>query len=135
MGEVPGRGDAGAEDSGRIPPLSPAVRRALLRGAGQSALGPPPGAGLKPAAGGGAPRGMWARAALACAALCACVRAWPGGAVCAREAAGAGGARYVAFLSAGTGPALVESVWAAPGRLHACWARRDPRLARAFRAA
>ncbi|XP_066187203.1 group 3 secretory phospholipase A2 [Sylvia atricapilla] len=81
---------------------------------------------------------MWARAILACAALCACARAWLGGAVCAREAAGAGGARYVAFLSvgagAGTGPALVESVWAAPGRLRACWARRDPRLARAFRA-
>ncbi|XP_064248830.1 group 3 secretory phospholipase A2 isoform X1 [Passer domesticus] len=80
---------------------------------------------------------MWARAVLGCAALCACARAWPGGAVCAREAAGAGGARYVAFLSAGTatGPALVESVWAAPGRLRACWARREPRLARAFRAA
>ncbi|XP_058707475.1 group 3 secretory phospholipase A2 isoform X4 [Poecile atricapillus] len=78
---------------------------------------------------------MWARAALACAALCACARAWFGGAVCAREAGAAGGARYVAFLSAGTGPALVESVWAAPGRLRACWARRDPRLARAFRAA
>ncbi|XP_063272323.1 group 3 secretory phospholipase A2 isoform X2 [Prinia subflava] len=79
---------------------------------------------------------MWVRAVLACAALCACARAWLSGAVCAREAAGAGGARYVAFLStgAGTGPALVESVWAAPGRLRACWARRDPRLARAFRA-
>ncbi|XP_054144719.1 group 3 secretory phospholipase A2 [Melozone crissalis] len=76
---------------------------------------------------------MWARAVVACAALCACARAWPGGSVCAREAAGAGGARYVAFLSAGS--ALVESVWAAPGRLRACWARRDPRLARAFRAA
>ncbi|XP_039417274.1 group 3 secretory phospholipase A2 [Corvus cornix cornix] len=78
---------------------------------------------------------MWVCAALACAALCACARAWPGGAVCAREVAGAGGAWYVAFLSAGTGPVLVESVWAAPGRLHACWARHDPRLARAFRAA
>uniref|UniRef100_A0A8C3N859 phospholipase A2 n=1 Tax=Geospiza parvula TaxID=87175 RepID=A0A8C3N859_GEOPR len=80
---------------------------------------------------------MWVRAIVACVALCACARAWLGGSVCAREAAGAGGARYVAFLSAGTatGPALVESVWAAPGRLRACWARRDPRLARAFRAA
>lgn len=82
---------------------------------------------------------MWARAVLVCAALCASARAWLGGAVCAREAAGAGGARYVAFLGAGAGPgpgpALVESVWAAPGRLRACWARRDPRLARAFRAA
>ncbi|XP_068033991.1 group 3 secretory phospholipase A2 isoform X3 [Anomalospiza imberbis] len=78
---------------------------------------------------------MWARAVLACAALCACARAWLGGAACAREAAGAGGARYVAFLTTGTGPALVESVWTAPGRLRACWARRDPRLARAFRAA
>ncbi|XP_038008715.1 group 3 secretory phospholipase A2 isoform X1 [Motacilla alba alba] len=79
---------------------------------------------------------MWARAVLAGAALCACVRAWPGGPVCAREAAGAGGARYVAFLSAGpAGAALLESVWAAPGRLRACWARRDPRLVRAFRAA
>ncbi|XP_061866304.1 group 3 secretory phospholipase A2 [Colius striatus] len=89
---------------------------------------------------------MWVRAALACAALCACARAWPGGAVCARRAAGAGGARYVAFLSPGRGPgpgpspgpgpaALVESAWAGPGRLRACWARRDPRLARAFRAA
>lgn len=80
---------------------------------------------------------MWARTVVVCAALCACARAWLGGAVCAREAAGAGGARYVAFLSTGTGtgPALVESVWAAPGRLRACWARRDPRLARAFRAA
>uniref|UniRef100_A0A8C3X9A8 phospholipase A2 n=1 Tax=Cyanoderma ruficeps TaxID=181631 RepID=A0A8C3X9A8_9PASS len=78
---------------------------------------------------------MWARVVLACAALCACARAWLGGAVCAREAAGAGGARYVAFLGAGTEPALVESVWAAPGRLRACWVRRDPRLTRAFRAA
>uniref|UniRef100_A0A8D2QBE7 Phospholipase A2-like central domain-containing protein n=1 Tax=Zonotrichia albicollis TaxID=44394 RepID=A0A8D2QBE7_ZONAL len=81
--------------------------------------------------------GMWARAVVVCAALCACARAWLGGSVCVREAAGAGGARYVAFLSAGSaaGPALVESVWAAPDRLRACWARRDPRLARAFRAA
>ncbi|XP_053815369.1 group 3 secretory phospholipase A2 [Vidua chalybeata] len=78
---------------------------------------------------------MWARALLACAALCACARAWLGGAACARGAVGAGGARYVAFLTTGTGSALVESVWAAPGRLRACWARRDPRLARAFRAA
>nr|XP_005493838.1 group 3 secretory phospholipase A2 [Zonotrichia albicollis] len=80
---------------------------------------------------------MWARAVVVCAALCACARAWLGGSVCVREAAGAGGARYVAFLSAGSaaGPALVESVWAAPDRLRACWARRDPRLARAFRAA
>ncbi|XP_074777661.1 group 3 secretory phospholipase A2 [Athene noctua] len=86
---------------------------------------------------------MGAGAALACAALCACAavcaRAWPGGAVCARRAAGAGGARYVAFLGgAGPGPgpaALVESAWAGRGRLRACWARRDPRLARAFRAA
>nr|XP_021392458.1 group 3 secretory phospholipase A2 [Lonchura striata domestica] len=80
---------------------------------------------------------MWARAVLACAALCTCARAWLGGAACAREAAGAGGARYVALLTAGTGtgPALVESVWAAPGRLRACWTRRDPLLARAFRAA
>uniref|UniRef100_A0A8B9BHP0 phospholipase A2 n=1 Tax=Anser brachyrhynchus TaxID=132585 RepID=A0A8B9BHP0_9AVES len=78
---------------------------------------------------------MWARAALACAAVLACARAWPGGAVCARRAA-AGGARYVAFLSRGPGPpALVESAWAGRGRLLACWARRDPRLARAFRAA
>ncbi|XP_066835201.1 group 3 secretory phospholipase A2 isoform X1 [Anser cygnoides] len=79
---------------------------------------------------------MWARAALACAAVLACARAWPGGAVCARRAAAAGGARYVAFLSRGPGPpALVESAWAGRGRLLACWARRDPRLARAFRAA
>ncbi|XP_050770239.1 group 3 secretory phospholipase A2 [Gymnogyps californianus] len=80
---------------------------------------------------------MWARAVLACAAVCACARAWPGGAVCARRVAGAGGVRYVAFLSsAGPGPAaLVESAWAGRGRLRACWARRDPRLARAFRAA
>ncbi|XP_054028784.1 group 3 secretory phospholipase A2-like [Dryobates pubescens] len=81
---------------------------------------------------------MWGRAVLACAALCACARAWPGGAVCARRVAGAGGARYVAFLSGGgpgAGPAaLVESAWTARGRLRACWARRDPRLARAFRA-
>ncbi|KAM6052204.1 LOW QUALITY PROTEIN: group 3 secretory phospholipase A2 [Chlamydotis macqueenii] len=78
---------------------------------------------------------MWARGVLACAAVCACARAWPGGAVCARRAAGAGGARYVAFLSPGPGPAaLVESAWAGRGRLRACWARRDPRLARAFRA-
>ncbi|XP_032931884.1 LOW QUALITY PROTEIN: group 3 secretory phospholipase A2 [Catharus ustulatus] len=63
---------------------------------------------------------MWVRAVVACAALCACARAWLGGAVCAREAAGAGGAR---------------ASGASPGRLHACWARRDPRLARAFRAA
>ncbi|XP_068269069.1 group 3 secretory phospholipase A2 [Nyctibius grandis] len=78
---------------------------------------------------------MWARAVLACAAVCACARAWPGGAVCARWVAGAGGARYVAFLSPGPGPAaLVESAWAGR-RLRACWARRDPRLARAFRAA
>ncbi|XP_063207213.1 group 3 secretory phospholipase A2 [Chroicocephalus ridibundus] len=79
---------------------------------------------------------MWARALLACAALCVCARAWPGGAVCARRAVGAGGARYVAFLSAGPGPAaLVESAWAGRGRLRACWTRRDPRLVRAFRAA
>ncbi|KAM9281505.1 group 3 secretory phospholipase A2 [Morus bassanus] len=81
---------------------------------------------------------MWARALLACAALCACARAWPGGTVCARQAAGAGGARYVVFLSGGGGPspaALVESTWAGGGRLRACWVRRDPRLARAFRAA
>ncbi|KAM6119831.1 group 3 secretory phospholipase A2 [Phoenicopterus ruber ruber] len=79
---------------------------------------------------------MWARAVLACAAVCACARAWPGGAVCARRAVGAGGARYVAFLGGGPGPAaLVESAWAGRGRLRACWARRDPRLARAFRAA
>ncbi|GAB0196724.1 group 3 secretory phospholipase A2 [Grus japonensis] len=82
---------------------------------------------------------MWVRVALVCVAVCACARAWPGGAVCARRVAGAGGARYVAFLSgAGPGPgpaALVESVWAGRGRLRACWARRDPRLARAFRAA
>ncbi|XP_074015884.1 group 3 secretory phospholipase A2 [Numenius arquata] len=80
---------------------------------------------------------MWARAVLACAAVCACARAWPGGAVCARRAAGAGGARYMAFLSGGgPGPAgVVESAWAGRGRLRACWARRDPRLARAFRAA
>ncbi|XP_050174459.1 group 3 secretory phospholipase A2 isoform X1 [Myiozetetes cayanensis] len=79
---------------------------------------------------------MWSRVAAVCAALCACAHAWPSGAVCAREAAGAGGARYVAFLGTGTGPgpALVESAWAAPGRLRACWARRDPRLTRAFRA-
>ncbi|KAM6378054.1 group 3 secretory phospholipase A2 [Pluvialis apricaria] len=83
---------------------------------------------------------MWARAALACAALCACACAWPGGAVCARRAVGAGGARYVAFLSGGGGggpgpAALVESAWGGRDRLRACWARRDPRLARAFRAA
>ncbi|XP_075625382.1 group 3 secretory phospholipase A2 isoform X2 [Balearica regulorum gibbericeps] len=80
---------------------------------------------------------MWARVALVCVAVCACARAWPGGAVCVRRVAGAGGARYVAFLSgAGPGPAaLVESVWAGRGRLRACWARRDPRLARAFRGA
>ncbi|XP_029880661.1 group 3 secretory phospholipase A2 [Aquila chrysaetos chrysaetos] len=83
---------------------------------------------------------MWVRAALACAAVLAGARAWPGGAVCAQRAAGAGGARYVAFLSPGPGPgpgpaALVESAWAGRGRLRACWARRDPRLARAFRAA
>ncbi|KAM6241931.1 group 3 secretory phospholipase A2 [Spheniscus humboldti] len=79
---------------------------------------------------------MWARALLACAAVCACARAWPGGAVCARRAAGAGGARYVAFLSPGPGPAaLVESAWAGRGRPRACWARRDPRVVRAFRAA
>ncbi|XP_064024887.1 LOW QUALITY PROTEIN: group 3 secretory phospholipase A2 [Pogoniulus pusillus] len=81
---------------------------------------------------------MWARAVLACAALCACARAWPGGAVCARGAAGPGGARYLAFLGSGTEPgpaALVESAWGRPGRLRACWVRRDPRLARAFRAA
>ncbi|KAM7089845.1 group 3 secretory phospholipase A2 [Ciconia maguari] len=80
---------------------------------------------------------MWARALLVCVAVCARARAWPGGAVCARGVAGAGGARYVAFLSGGgPGPAaLVESSWAGPGRLRACWARRDPRLARAFRAA
>ncbi|XP_071428153.1 group 3 secretory phospholipase A2 isoform X2 [Pithys albifrons albifrons] len=79
---------------------------------------------------------MWTRLVLVSAALCACARAWPGGAVCVREAASAGGARYVAFLDTGTdtGPGLVESAWAAPGRLRACWARRDPRLARAFRA-
>lgn len=111
-----------------------------VRDAGQSALCSPSGAGLKPGAGGAvgwAVCGMWARPVLACVALCACARAWLGGSVCAREAAGADGARYVAFLNAGTatGPALVESVWAAPGRLRACWARRDPRLARAFRAA
>ncbi|XP_049662337.1 group 3 secretory phospholipase A2 isoform X2 [Accipiter gentilis] len=79
---------------------------------------------------------MWARAVLACAAVLAGARAWPGGAVCVQQAAGAGGARYVAFLSPGPGPAsLVESAWAGRGRLRACWARRDPRLARAFRAA
>ncbi|KAI6076122.1 Group 3 secretory phospholipase A2-like protein [Aix galericulata] len=84
---------------------------------------------------------MWARAALACAAVLASARAWPGGAVCAQRVAaapgtGAGGARYVAFLSLGPGPpALVESSWAGRGRLLACWARRDPRLVRAFRAA
>ncbi|KAJ7415795.1 phospholipase A2 group III [Pitangus sulphuratus] len=80
---------------------------------------------------------MWSRVAAVCAALCACAHAWPSGAVCAREAAGVGGARYVAFLGTGTGPgpALVESAWAAPGRLRACWARRDPRLTRVFRAA
>ncbi|XP_075024271.1 group 3 secretory phospholipase A2 [Calonectris borealis] len=85
---------------------------------------------------------MWARTVLACAAVCACARAWPGGTVCARRAAGAGGALYVAFLSGGGGglgspgpAALVESAWAGRGRLRACWARRDPRLARAFRAA
>lgn len=86
-------------------------------------------------------RGMWARTALACAAVLASARAWPGGAVCAQRVAaapgtGAGGARYVAFLSLGPGPpALVESSWAGRGRLLACWARRDPRLVRAFRAA
>uniref|UniRef100_A0A8B9SZ09 phospholipase A2 n=1 Tax=Anas platyrhynchos TaxID=8839 RepID=A0A8B9SZ09_ANAPL len=84
---------------------------------------------------------MWARTALACAAVLASARAWPGGAVCAQRVAaapgtGAGGARYVAFLSLGPGPpALVESSWAGRGRLLACWARRDPRLVRAFRAA
>ncbi|XP_064530571.1 group 3 secretory phospholipase A2 isoform X2 [Pseudopipra pipra] len=80
---------------------------------------------------------MWVRVVLACAVLCACARAWPGGAVCAREVAGGGGTRYVAFLGrgTGTGPALVESALADPGRLRACWARRDPRLVRAFRAA
>uniref|UniRef100_A0A8C3CJK9 phospholipase A2 n=1 Tax=Cairina moschata TaxID=8855 RepID=A0A8C3CJK9_CAIMO len=84
---------------------------------------------------------MWARAALACAAVLASARAWPGGAVCAQRVAaapgtGAGGARYVAFLSLGPGPpTLVESSWAGRGRLLACWARRDPRLVRAFRAA
>ncbi|XP_039937076.1 group 3 secretory phospholipase A2 [Hirundo rustica] len=132
----PGRGSASAGDSGRVPPLRPAAGRGL-RHAGQSAPGPPRGAALKPGAEAGAARGMWVRAALVGVALCACARAWLGGAVCAREAAGAGGARYVAFLSAGAGtaPALVESVWAAPGRLRACWARRDPRLVRAFRAA
>ncbi|XP_075289738.1 group 3 secretory phospholipase A2 [Opisthocomus hoazin] len=80
---------------------------------------------------------MWAHAVVACAAVCACARAWPGGGVCVRRAAGAGGARYVALLGGGGGGpgALVESVWAARGRLRACWARRDPRLARAFRAA
>ncbi|XP_027521274.1 group 3 secretory phospholipase A2 [Corapipo altera] len=41
---------------------------------------------------------MWVRVVLACGVLCACARAWAGGAVCAREAAGGGGARYVAFL-------------------------------------
>ncbi|XP_051630111.1 group 3 secretory phospholipase A2 isoform X3 [Manacus candei] len=80
---------------------------------------------------------MWVRVVVAGAVLCACARAWPGGAVCAREAAGGSGARYVAFLGRGTGPgpALVEGALAAPGRLRACWARRDPRLVRAFRAA
>ncbi|XP_071619187.1 group 3 secretory phospholipase A2 [Heliangelus exortis] len=81
---------------------------------------------------------MWARAVLSCAVLCACARAWPGGAVCARRSVGAGGARYVSFLGGAGGPgpsALVESAWGARGRLRACWARRDPRLARAFRAA
>ncbi|XP_051490330.1 group 3 secretory phospholipase A2 [Apus apus] len=79
---------------------------------------------------------MWARGVLACAALCACARAWPGGAVCARRVAGAGGARYVAFLGGGPGPAaLVEAAWGARGRIRACWTRRDPRLARAFLAA
>ncbi|KAM9219591.1 group 3 secretory phospholipase A2 [Leptosomus discolor] len=81
---------------------------------------------------------MWVRAVLACAAVCACARAWPGGAVCAQRATSAGDARYMAFLSAGPGPgpaALVESAWTGRGRLRACWARRDPRLARAFRAA
>ncbi|KAM9259613.1 LOW QUALITY PROTEIN: group 3 secretory phospholipase A2 [Cariama cristata] len=82
---------------------------------------------------------MWVRVVLACAVVCACAcaSAWPGGAVCARRAAGAGGASYVAFLSGGgPGPAaLVESAWAGRGRLRACWVRRDPHLARAFRAA
>ncbi|KAM6404083.1 LOW QUALITY PROTEIN: group 3 secretory phospholipase A2 [Rhynochetos jubatus] len=80
---------------------------------------------------------MWARAALACVAVCACACAWPGGTVCAQRVAGAGGARYVAFLSGvGAGSAtLVESAWAGRGRLRACWSRRDPRLARVFRAA
>uniref|UniRef100_A0A672U2A5 Phospholipase A2 group III n=1 Tax=Strigops habroptila TaxID=2489341 RepID=A0A672U2A5_STRHB len=60
---------------------------------------------------------MWVGAALACAV--AGTRAWPGGAVCARRAAGAGGARYAAFLSrGGPGPtALVERAWAGRGRL------------------
>ncbi|KAL9834067.1 group 3 secretory phospholipase A2 isoform 2-T2 [Geothlypis trichas] len=120
----------------RLHPAAPPGAGRGLRGAGQSALCSPLGAGLKlgAAGGGGVARAMWARAVVGCVALCACARAWLGGSVCAREAAGAGGARYVAFLSAGTatGPALVESVWAAPGRLRACWARRDPRLARAF---
>ncbi|KAM9371851.1 LOW QUALITY PROTEIN: group 3 secretory phospholipase A2 [Phaethornis superciliosus] len=81
---------------------------------------------------------MWERAVLACAVLCACARAWPGGAVCARLSVGAGGARYVSFLGGGGGPgpsALIESAWGARGRLRACRTRRDPRLARAFRAA
>lgn len=133
-GAVPGMGSQGQEP--RLHPAAPPGAGRGLRGAGQSALCSPLGAGLKlgAAGGGGVARAMWARAVVGCVALCACARAWLGGSVCAREAAGAGGARYVAFLSAGTatGPALVESVWAAPGRLRACWARRDPRLARAF---
>uniref|UniRef100_A0A672U0G5 phospholipase A2 n=1 Tax=Strigops habroptila TaxID=2489341 RepID=A0A672U0G5_STRHB len=85
--------------------------------------------------GGGVCRRMWVGAALACAV--AGTRAWPGGAVCARRAAGAGGARYAAFLSrGGPGPtALVERAWAGRGRLRGCWVRCDPRLVRAFRAA
>uniref|UniRef100_A0A8C2TVC1 phospholipase A2 n=1 Tax=Coturnix japonica TaxID=93934 RepID=A0A8C2TVC1_COTJA len=76
---------------------------------------------------------MWARAVLAGAALlAACARAWPVGALCAKREA-AGGARYAAFLSAGTGqPALLEGAWGARGKLRGCWVRREPRAIRAF---
>lgn len=70
------------------------------------------------------------------ALLAACARAWPGGAVCAHRVVAAGGARYAAFLSAGPGPpALVEGAWGGRGKLRGCWARRDPRVLRAFLAA
>ncbi|KAM4649419.1 LOW QUALITY PROTEIN: group 3 secretory phospholipase A2 [Amazona ochrocephala] len=120
-----GRTGSGAPPASRSSRSPPAGRDGA--GADQSALCSPPGRrALK--GGAGARRRVWVRAVAG-----ASTSAWPGAAGCAP---GAGSALHVAFLSRG-GPgaaARAESAWGGRGP-RACWVRRDPRLARAFRAA